>query len=35
VTTEGRSIPMEIDVRGPRFSAAITFVVLSVAFLLR
>jgi hypothetical protein len=26
---------MEIDVRGPRFSAAITFVVLSVAFLLR
>jgi hypothetical protein len=26
---------MEIDVRGPRFSAAITFVVLSAAFLLR
>jgi hypothetical protein len=26
---------MVIDVRGPRFSAAITFVVLSVAFLLR
>jgi hypothetical protein len=26
---------MEIDVRGPRFSAAITFVVLAVAFLLR
>jgi hypothetical protein len=26
---------MEIDVRGPRFSAAITFVVLSGAFLLR
>jgi hypothetical protein len=26
---------MEIDVRGPRFSAALTFVVLAVAFLLR
>jgi hypothetical protein len=26
---------MEIDVRGPRFSAAITFVVLAAAFLLR
>lgn len=26
---------MVIDVRGPRFSAAVTFVVLSVAFLLR
>ena len=26
---------MEIDVRGPRFSAAITFVVLCAAFLLR
>ena len=26
---------MEIDVRGPRFSAAITFAVLSAAFLLR
>ena len=26
---------MEIDVRGPRFSAAITFAVLSTAFLLR
>lgn len=25
--------PLEIDVRGPRFSAAITFVVLSVAYL--
>jgi hypothetical protein len=26
---------MEIDVRGPRFSAALTFVVLAAAFLLR
>ena len=26
---------MEIDVRGPRFSAALTFVVLATAFLLR
>ena len=26
---------LEIDVRGPRFSAAVTFVVLSAAFLLR
>lgn len=29
------SEPMMIDVRGPRFSAAITFVVLSAAFLAR
>lgn len=27
--------PLQIDVRGPRFSAAITFVVLAVAFALR
>jgi Domain of unknown function (DUF4395) len=27
--------PMQIDVRGPRFSAAITFVVLAVAFALQ
>ena len=27
--------PLQIDVRGPRFSAALTFVVLSIAFLLR
>ncbi len=27
--------PVAIDIRGPRFSAAITFVVLSVAFALR
>ena len=27
--------PLEIDVRGPRFSAAVTFVVLAVAFALR
>lgn len=29
------SEPLQIDVRGPRFSAAVTFVVLSVAFALR
>ena len=27
--------PLEIDIRGPRFSAAITFVVLAVAFAFR
>ena len=27
--------PLQIDVRGPRFSAAVTFVVLAVAFALR
>ena len=29
------STPLQIDVRGPRFSAAITFVVLALAFALR
>ena len=29
------STPLQIDIRGPRFSAAITFVVLALAFALR
>ena len=30
-----RRAPLQIDVRGPRFSAAVTFVVLAVAFALQ
>lgn len=33
VSTKEAGTQMEIDVRGPRFSAALTFVVLSTAFL--